>query len=73
MWGSEDSKTGGWTSTHAYKQVAKAKLDLNKTRMFTVAAKEYMTGGGRPHRCWGRSRTLGHVPNGLNLIHDPLG
>jgi hypothetical protein len=30
MWGSEDSKTGGWTSTRAYKQVAKAKLDLNK-------------------------------------------
>jgi hypothetical protein len=73
MWGSEDSKTGGWTSTRAYKQVAKAKLDLNKTRLFTVAAKEYMTGGGRPHRCWGRSPTLGHVPNGLNLIHGPLG
>ena len=32
MWGSEDSKMGGWTSTRAYKQVAKAKLDLNKTR-----------------------------------------
>ena len=31
-WGSEDSKTGGWTSTRAYKQVAKAKLDLNKTQ-----------------------------------------
>ena len=30
-WGFEDSKTDGWTSTHAYKQVAKAKLDLNKT------------------------------------------
>ena len=29
-WGSEDSKTGGWTSTRAYKEVAKAKLDLNK-------------------------------------------
>jgi hypothetical protein len=29
--GSEDSKTGCWTSTRAYKQVAKAKLDLNKT------------------------------------------
>jgi hypothetical protein len=55
MWGSEDSKTGGWTSTHAYKKVAKTKLDLNKTRIFPMAAKEYMTGGGRPHRCWGRS------------------
>jgi hypothetical protein len=73
MWGSKDSKTGGWTNTCAYKQVAKANLDLNKTRMFTVAAKEYRTGGGRPHRCWGRSPTLGHVPNRLNLIHGPLG
>jgi hypothetical protein len=70
MWGSEDSKMGCWTSMCAYKQVAKAKLDLNKTRMFSVAAKEYTTGGGRPHRCWDRSLTLGHVPNGPNLIHD---
>jgi hypothetical protein len=31
MWGSKDSKTGGWTSMHAYTQEAKAKLDLNKT------------------------------------------
>ena len=46
MWGSEDSKTGGWTSTRAYKQVAKAKLDLNKTRVFSMAAREYMTGEG---------------------------
>jgi len=30
-WGSKDSKTGGWTSSRAYKEVAKAKLDLNKT------------------------------------------
>ena len=44
MWGSEDSKTGGWTSTRAYKQVAKAKLDLNKTQVFSIVAREYMTG-----------------------------
>jgi hypothetical protein len=44
MWGSEDSKTDGWTSTRAYKQVAKAKLDLNKTQVFSTAAKEYMKG-----------------------------
>jgi hypothetical protein len=55
MWGSEDSKTGGWTHMRAYKQVAMAKLDLNKTQMFMVEDKEYMTGGGRPHKCWGRS------------------
>ena len=30
------------------KQVARAKLDLNKTRLFLVAAKEYMKVEGRP-------------------------
>ena len=73
MWSFEDSKTGGWTSTRAYKQVAKAKLDLNKIRVFSMAAREYMTGGGRPQGCWGRGPTLGRVPNGPNLIHGPLG
>ena len=47
-WGSEDSKTGGWSSTRAYKQVAKANLDLNKTRVFLAAAKGYKNVGGRP-------------------------
>ena len=46
MWGSQDSKTGGWTSMRAYKQVAKAKLDLNKTQVFSTVAKEYMKGEG---------------------------
>jgi hypothetical protein len=45
MWSSEDSKTGGWISTRAYKQVAKAKLDLNKTQVFSTVAKEYMKMG----------------------------
>jgi hypothetical protein len=73
MWGSEDSKTGGWISTRAYKQVAKAKLDLNKTQVFSTVAKEYMKGGGRPQGSRGRAPTLGRVLNGPNLIHDPLG
>jgi hypothetical protein len=73
MWGSEDSKTGGWTSTRAYKQVAKAKLDLNKTQVFSTADKEYMKGGGRPQGSKGRAQTLGRIPNGPNLIHNPLG
>ena len=42
-WGSEDSKTGGWTSTRPYKQVAMAKLELNKTQVFLAAAKGYKT------------------------------
>ena len=46
--GSEDSKTGGWTSTRAYKQVARAKLDLNKIRVFLAVAKGYKNVGGRP-------------------------
>ena len=71
-WGSEDKKTGGWSSMCAYKQVARAKLDLNKTRLFLVAAKEYMKVEGRPGGCWGRSPTLRRVPNGPNLIHGPL-
>jgi hypothetical protein len=73
MWGSEDSKTDGWTSTRAYKQVAKAKLDLNKTQVFSMAAKEYMKGGVRPQGSRGRAPTLGRVPNGPNLIHAPFG
>jgi hypothetical protein len=73
MWGSEDSKTGGWTSTRAYKQVAKAKLDLNKTRIFSVVAKEYMTGEDDQTGAGVTLPTLGHVPNRLNLIHGPLG
>ena len=72
-WGSEDSKTGGWTSTRTYKQVAKAKLDLNKTRVFLAAAKELKYMEGRPKGCWSRPPTLGRVLNGLNLIHGPLG
>jgi hypothetical protein len=73
MWGSEDSKTGGWTGTRAYKQVAKAKLDLNKTQVFSTVPKDYMKGGGRPQGSRGRAPTLGRVPNGPNLIHGPLG
>jgi hypothetical protein len=46
----------------AYKQVARAKLDLNKTNL-----------GGRPQGYWGRAASLGSVPNGPNLIQDPLG
>jgi len=38
-WGSEDKETGGWTSTRARLQVAMAKLDLNKTQVFSMAAK----------------------------------
>jgi len=45
-WGSEHSKTGGWTSTRAYKQVAKVKLDLNKIRVFLAADKGYKNMGG---------------------------
>ena len=63
-WGFEDKETGGWISTRAYKQVAKAKLDLNKTHVFLDAAKGYMTWGGRPQGCLGHAPTLGHVPNG---------
>ena len=71
--GSEDSKTSGWTSTRAYKQVAKAKLDLNKTRMFLAAAKGLKYMEGQTKGCWGRPPTLGRVLSGLNLIHGPLG
>ena len=53
----------------AYKQVARAKLDLNKTQLFLVAAKGYMKVEGRPPGCWGH---VGHVPNRPDLIHDPL-
>jgi uncharacterized protein YunC (DUF1805 family) len=56
---------GGWISTRAYKQVAKAKLDLNKTQVFLVAAKGYMMCGGRPQESLGRAPILGHVPTGL--------
>jgi hypothetical protein len=31
-WGPQDWKMGGWSSIRTYKQVAKAKLDLNKTQ-----------------------------------------
>jgi hypothetical protein len=72
-WGSEDMKTGGWTSTHAYKQVARAKLDLNKKPLFLVAARRFINMGGRPQGYWGRAATLGCVPNGPNSTHDPLG
>ena len=33
---------GGRSSMRAYKQVARAKLDLNKTQLFLVVAKGYM-------------------------------
>ena len=49
-----------------------AKLDLNKTQLFLVAAKGYMKVEGRPPGCWGRAPTLGCIPNGPNLIHGPL-
>ena len=49
----------------AYKQVARAKLDLNKTQVFLVVAKGYMTCGGRPQESLGRAPTLGRVPTGL--------
>ena len=55
---------GRLSSTRAYKQVAKDKLDLNKTRVFLAMAKGYMTWGGQPQGCLGRAPTLGHVPNG---------
>ena len=71
--GSEDSKTGCWTSTRAYKQVAKAKLDLNKTRVFLAVAKGLKYMEGHTKGCWGRPPTLGRVLSGLNLIHGPLG
>jgi hypothetical protein len=57
----------------AYKEVAKAKLASNKTRVFLAAAKGYKEVGERPQGCWGRVTTLGHVRIGLNLIHGPLG
>jgi hypothetical protein len=59
MVGSEDKKTGGWTSTRAYKRVARAKLDLNKTR----CSWWWLGMGGRPQGYWGRAATLGCVPN----------
>ena len=72
-WGSEDSKTGGWTSTHAYKQVAKAKLDLNKTQYVYGSYRSIWGGRGRPGRGGGRPKTLGRTPIGPHLIHGPLG
>ena len=72
-WGSVDSKTGGWTSTRAYKQVAMAKLDLNKTQAFLAAAKGYKTREDDHTGCWGRAPTLGRIHNGLYMIHGPLG
>jgi hypothetical protein len=71
-WGSESSRTDGLVDTRVYKEVAMAKLDLNKTQLFLVAAKGYMKVEGRPPGCWGRAPTLGRVPNGPNLIHGPL-
>ena len=44
-----------------------------KPQVFLAVAKGYKNMGGRPQGCWGCSRTLGSVHNGLNLIHDPLG
>src|SRR6187551_1420367 len=70
--GSVDSKTGGWTSTRAYKQVAMTKLDLNKTQSVCGGYGGIKEGGGRPGRGWGRPTTLGRAPNGPNLIHGPL-
>jgi hypothetical protein len=36
----------------AYQQVARAKLDLNKTQVFLAVAKGYKDMGGRPQGCW---------------------
>ena len=49
-----------------------AKLSTNKTQLFLVAAKGYMKVEGHPPGCWGCAPTLGRVPNGPDLIHDPL-
>jgi hypothetical protein len=38
-----------------------------------VAARGFINMGGRPQGYWGHAATLGCVPNGPNLIHDPLG
>jgi hypothetical protein len=43
---------GGWISTRAYKEVAKAKLVSNKTRVFLAATKGYKDVGERPQGCW---------------------
>ena len=72
-WGSEDSKTGGWTSTRAYKQVAKAKLDLNKTQSVYGGYGSIWGGRGWLGRGGGRPKTLGRAPIGPHLIHGPLG
>ena len=64
---------GGWSSTRAYKQVARAKLDLNKNPLFFVVAKGYMKVEGQPLGCWGHAPTLQRVHNGPDLIHGPLG
>ena len=60
-------------SARALPQVAMAKLDLNKTRVFSMAAKGYMTRGRRPQGCWGRAPTLGRVPNGPKHDTRPIG
>jgi hypothetical protein len=74
LWrGSENKWTGGWISTRVYKEVAKAKLASNKTRVFLTAAKGYKEVGERPQGCWGHIPTLGLIRLGLYLIHGPLG
>jgi hypothetical protein len=64
---------GGWISTHAYKEVAKAKFASNKTLVFLTVAKSYKEVEERPQGCGGRIPTLGRVRIGLNLIFGPLG
>jgi len=63
----------GLVNTRVYKDVAMAKLSTNKTQLFLVVAKAYMKVEERPPGCWGRAPTLGHVPNGPDLIHGPSG
>jgi hypothetical protein len=56
-----------------YKEVAKAKLASNKTRVFLMTAKGYKEVEEQPQGCWGRVPTLGRIHLGLNLIHGLLG
>jgi hypothetical protein len=63
-WGSKDKKTGGWSSTRAYKQVAKAKLDLSKTQVFLAVAKGIWCGEDDHKGVWVRAPALGHISNG---------
>jgi hypothetical protein len=63
-WGFKYKKTGGWSSTRPYKQVAKAKLDLSKTQVFLVVAKGIWRGEDDHKGVWVRAPTLGYISNG---------